>query len=63
MKSWAYKWQVVASVIFGTFMVIMDATLVNVALPTLRTVFASNGGEASARYSGSSAVSCWQLGS
>ena len=44
MKSWAYKWQVVASVIFGAFMVIMDATVVNVALPTLRTVFASNGG-------------------
>jgi EmrB/QacA subfamily drug resistance transporter len=43
MKSWAYKWQVVASVIFGTFMVIMDATVVNVALPTLRTVFAANG--------------------
>ncbi len=44
MKHWAYKWQVVASVIFGTFMVIMDATVVNVALPTLRTVFAGSGG-------------------
>ncbi len=44
MRSWAYKWQVVASVIFGTFMVIMDATVVNVALPTLRTVFATSGG-------------------
>lgn len=44
MKRWPYKWQVVASVIFGTFMVIMDATVVNVALPTLRTVFASSGG-------------------
>ena len=41
MKRWQYKWQVVASVIFGTFMVIMDATVVNVALPTLRTVFAN----------------------
>ena len=44
MKRWPYKWQVVASVIFGTFMVIMDATVVNVALPTLRTVFAGSGG-------------------
>ena len=44
MKSWAYKWQVVASVIFGAFMVIMDATVVNVALPTLRNVFAASGG-------------------
>jgi DHA2 family multidrug resistance protein len=43
MKRWPYKWQVVASVIFGTFMVIMDATVVNVALPTLRTVFAGSG--------------------
>ncbi len=43
MKYWQYKWQVVASVIFGTFMVIMDATVVNVALPTLRTVFAGSG--------------------
>jgi DHA2 family multidrug resistance protein len=39
VKQWPYKWQVVASVIFGTFMVIMDATVVNVALPTLRTFF------------------------
>ena len=44
MKRWPYKWQVVASVIFGTFMVIMDATVVNVALPTLRTAFAGSGG-------------------
>lgn len=44
MKSWPYKWQVVASVIFGAFMVIMDATVVNVALPTLRSVFATSGG-------------------
>ncbi len=43
MKQWPYKWQVVASVVFGTFMVIMDATVVNVALPTLRTVFAGSG--------------------
>lgn len=44
MKRWPYKWQVVASVVFGTFMVIMDATIVNVALPTLRDVFADSGG-------------------
>ncbi len=43
MKQWRYKWQVVASVIFGTFMVIMDATVVNVALPALRTVFTGSG--------------------
>ncbi len=39
MKKWQYKWQVVASVVFGTFMVIMDATVVNVALKTLQTSF------------------------
>ncbi len=39
MNKWAYKWQVAASVIFGSFMVIMDATVVNVALPKLQTVF------------------------
>ncbi|HEY8324468.1 MAG TPA: MFS transporter [Ktedonobacterales bacterium] len=43
----------VASVIFGTFMVIMDATIVNGALPTLRTVFSGSAG-ASGRRSGSS---------
>jgi DHA2 family multidrug resistance protein len=35
----AYKWQVVISVVFGTFMVIMDATVVNVALPKFQQVF------------------------
>ncbi|HEX2910014.1 MAG TPA: DHA2 family efflux MFS transporter permease subunit [Chloroflexia bacterium] len=40
MKSWAYKWQVLVSVVFGTFMVMMDATVVNVALPKLQEVFA-----------------------
>ncbi|MDQ2904937.1 MAG: DHA2 family efflux MFS transporter permease subunit [Chloroflexota bacterium] len=34
-----YKWKVMFSVIFGTFMVILDATAVNVALPTLQHVF------------------------
>lgn len=42
MKKWQYKWQVVASVVFGTFMVIMDATVVNVALKTLQTTFNSS---------------------
>lgn len=31
-----YKWKVLISVIFGIFMVILDTTVVNVALPTLR---------------------------
>lgn len=39
MKKWQYKWQVVVSVVFGTFMVIMDATVVNVALKTLQNTF------------------------
>lgn len=39
MKSWAYKWQVLVAVIFGAFMVMMDATVVNVALPKIQQVF------------------------
>jgi MFS family permease len=34
-----YKWQVLVTVVFGTFMVILDGTAVNVALPTLQHVF------------------------
>ncbi len=34
-----YRWKVLFSVVFGTFMVILDATAVNVALPTLQRVF------------------------
>ncbi|MBX5449006.1 DHA2 family efflux MFS transporter permease subunit [Thermogemmatispora sp.] len=34
-----YRWKVLFSVVFGTFMVILDATAVNVALPTLQHVF------------------------
>lgn len=34
-----YKWQVMAVVIFGTFMAILDSTAVNVAIPTLRVDF------------------------
>ncbi|MEO7002860.1 MAG: DHA2 family efflux MFS transporter permease subunit [Ktedonobacterales bacterium] len=35
----AYKWRVLISVIFGLFMVILDSTVVNVALQTLRDEF------------------------
>ncbi len=42
MKKWAYKWQLLVAVIFGTFMVIMDATIVNVALPTLQRELGGN---------------------
>ncbi len=41
-----YKWKVMASVIFGTFMVILDSTAINVALPTLQNVFGSGGQKA-----------------
>ncbi|HEY0755567.1 MAG TPA: DHA2 family efflux MFS transporter permease subunit [Ktedonobacteraceae bacterium] len=34
-----YKWKVLFSVVFGTFMVILDSTAVNVAIPTLQRVF------------------------
>src|ERR1044071_8389482 len=34
-----YSWQVMAVVIFGTFMAILDSTAVNVAIPTLRVDF------------------------
>ena len=35
----AYKWRVLISVVFGLFMVILDSTVVNVALQTLRVEF------------------------
>lgn len=35
----AYKWRVLISVIFGVFMIILDSTVINVALQTLRTEF------------------------
>lgn len=41
-----YKWHVLFTVIFGTFMVILDATAVNVAIPNFRDVFAENGQKA-----------------
>lgn len=34
-----YKWKVMAVVIFGTFMAILDSTAVNVAVPTLQKAF------------------------
>src|SRR5579863_9543498 len=37
-----YKWKVLASVIFGTFMVILDSTAVNVAIPTFQRVFGAS---------------------
>lgn len=42
-----YKWKVLACIIFGTFMIILDSTAVNVAIPTLQKVFAVNGQRAS----------------
>ena len=42
-----YKWKVLVSVIFGTFMVILDSTAINVAIPTLQKVFAVAGQKAS----------------
>ncbi|GAC1393963.1 MAG: DHA2 family efflux MFS transporter permease subunit [Ktedonobacteraceae bacterium] len=38
-----YKWRVLFSVIFGTFMFILDSTAVNVAVPTLQKVFGTGG--------------------
>jgi EmrB/QacA subfamily drug resistance transporter len=38
----AYKWKVLATVIFGIFMVILDGTVVNVAFPTLRQEFGAS---------------------
>lgn len=37
-----YKWKVLVSVIFGTFMVILDSTAVNVAIPTFQRVFGAS---------------------
>nr|BBH89911.1 MFS transporter [Thermosporothrix sp. COM3] len=41
-----YKWRVLVSVIAGTFMVILDATAINVAIPTLQAAFGVNGQKA-----------------
>lgn len=42
-----YKWRVMFSVIFGTFMFVLDTTAVNVAIPTLQRVFGTGGHPAS----------------
>ena len=36
------KWKVLISVMFGLFMVILDATIVNIAFPTLRQKFGAS---------------------
>jgi MFS family permease len=36
-----YQWQVLAVIAIGTFMVILDTTIVNIALPRIITVFGS----------------------
>ncbi len=38
-----YKWRVMFSVIFGTFMFVLDSTAVNVAVPTLQKYFGTTG--------------------
>ncbi len=40
-----YKWKVLISVVFGLFMVILDATVINVALKTLQGEFHANTNE------------------
>src|SRR6185312_7122981 len=35
----AYKWQVLICTVVGTFMVMLDQTVVNIALPRITTVF------------------------
>ncbi len=42
-----YKWRVMFSVIFGTFMFVLDTTAVNVAIPTMQKVFGTAGHPAS----------------
>jgi DHA2 family multidrug resistance protein len=41
-----YKWKVLGVVVFGIFMVILDTTVVNVALPTMRDEFHTSFGTA-----------------
>src|SRR5215470_13954231 len=38
-KGLEQKWKVLISVMFGIFMIILDATVVNIAFPTLRREF------------------------
>src|SRR5215471_18353171 len=39
MKALPYKWLVAIVVIFGVFMVLLDTTIVNIAIPRLQTAF------------------------
>ena len=39
MKALPYKWIVATVVIFGVFMVLLDTTIVNIAIPRLQTAF------------------------
>jgi EmrB/QacA subfamily drug resistance transporter len=39
MKGLSYKWIVAIVVIFGVFMVLLDTTIVNIAIPRLQTAF------------------------
>jgi len=40
--SLSYKWKIVLAVLAGTFMVMIDATIVNIALPHILAVFNDN---------------------
>ncbi|HEY4384819.1 MAG TPA: DHA2 family efflux MFS transporter permease subunit [Ktedonobacteraceae bacterium] len=42
MKGLSYKWIVTIVVIFGLFMVILDTTIVNIAVPRLQTAFGAS---------------------
>lgn len=42
MKGLPYKWIVAIVVIFGLFMVILDTTIVNIAIPRLQTAFGAS---------------------
>src|SRR5438046_5584287 len=39
LGSLSYKWQVLICTVVGTFMVMLDQTVVNIALPRITTVF------------------------
>jgi EmrB/QacA subfamily drug resistance transporter len=41
-RSLEHKWKVLISVMFGTFMVILDSTIVNIAFPTLRLEYGAS---------------------
>ena len=38
----SYKWWILANIMIGTFMAVLDATVVNVALPKIMSAFGSN---------------------